>query len=258
MDDWIRELRRGNSDAAWDLFLGRYRRLVFSAIRHYARDYDDVMDVFARVCDRLREDNLRRLRTYIDETGHRATFTTWLVTVVRNLTIDWFRHRDGRLRVSALAGRLSPVQHEIFTHVFVDGHSHVATYELVRTRSHPELSFREFLVELREAYQVASHGRRGRILAELGVPLSEALAIESREDDALDPPDVEELERALDTLKDEDRVLVQLFVIDELPAADVARVLGLPNAKAVYNRAYRALASLRQHLERVGVRRERS
>ena len=50
MDAWVVELQRGRSDAAWDLLLDRYRRLIFAAIRHYAQDYDDVMDVFARVC----------------------------------------------------------------------------------------------------------------------------------------------------------------------------------------------------------------
>ena len=43
-EDWATELRRGAVDRAWDLFLGRYRRLIFAAIRHYAQDYDDVMD----------------------------------------------------------------------------------------------------------------------------------------------------------------------------------------------------------------------
>ena len=88
------ELRRGNSDAAWDLFLDRYRRLVFAAIRHYAQDYDDVMDVFARVCESLREDDFRRLRTYIDEAEHRASFSTWLVAVS-------LRHDFSKSRVAA-------------------------------------------------------------------------------------------------------------------------------------------------------------
>src|SRR5207249_1151385 len=48
VEDWVAELERGRFDAAWDLFLDRYRRLIFAAIRHYAQDYDDVMDVFAR------------------------------------------------------------------------------------------------------------------------------------------------------------------------------------------------------------------
>ncbi len=63
MDDWVAELQQGRFDAAWDLFLDRYRRLIFAAIRHYAQDYDDVMDVFARVCEALRADESRRLRS---------------------------------------------------------------------------------------------------------------------------------------------------------------------------------------------------
>ena len=70
MEDWVAELERGRFDAAWDLFLDRYRRLIFAAIRHYAQDYDDVMDVFARACEALRTDNLRRIRTYTDQPQH--------------------------------------------------------------------------------------------------------------------------------------------------------------------------------------------
>ena len=64
MDAWVAELHQGRFDAAWDLFLDRYRRLIFAAIRHCAQDYDDVMDIFARACEALREDRLRRLRAY--------------------------------------------------------------------------------------------------------------------------------------------------------------------------------------------------
>jgi DNA-directed RNA polymerase specialized sigma24 family protein len=53
-----------------------------------------------------------------------------------------------------------------------------------------------------------------------------------------------------------DRVAVHLYVVEELPAADIARILGLPNAKAVYNRVYRALAALRQRLVQDGFLRE--
>jgi len=62
VDDWVTELEGGRPEVAWDLFLDRYRRLAFAAIRHYAQDHDDVMDVCARVCEALREDDLRRLR----------------------------------------------------------------------------------------------------------------------------------------------------------------------------------------------------
>ncbi|HEU5183428.1 MAG TPA: sigma-70 family RNA polymerase sigma factor [Gemmatimonadaceae bacterium] len=254
MDDWMVELRRGNSDPAWDLFLGRYRRLIFAAIRHYAQDYDDVMDVFARVCESLREDDFRRLRTYIAQTDHRASFSTWLVTVVRNLTIDWFRVRDGRHRISAVAERLPPTQRRIFEHVFLNRRSHVEAYELLRASTTPTLSFKEFLSELRQTYHAVTNGRRGHLLAELGAPAPNDAEPEApaHDDGALEQAEL--LEEALGLLSPQDRVAVQMYVVDELPAADVARVVGLPNAKAVYNRVYRALAILRERLERAGVR----
>src|SRR6267154_2286956 len=41
MDGWAAELQSGRPDAAWDLFLDRYRRLIFAAIHHYAQDFLD-------------------------------------------------------------------------------------------------------------------------------------------------------------------------------------------------------------------------
>lgn len=252
MDEWVAELQRGRAEAAWDLFLDRYRRLIFAAIRHYVQDYDDVMDVFAQVCEALRENDLRKLRAYADEPGHRARFSTWLVTVVRNLTIDWFRHRDGRPRLSAIAERLPPLQRRIFELVFLDRRSHVESYELIRTRDAPTLSFGEFLAELRSTYSAVTEGRRGHLLRELGGP-----APVHAEPEALSTDDTAErrevLGEALASLDAQDRVALEMYVVDKLPAAEVARVLGLPSAKAVYNRVYRALSALRARLERAGI-----
>jgi len=255
VEDWVVELQQGRSDAAWDAFVGRYRRVIFAAIRHYAQDYDDVMDIFARVCEALREDDLRRLRSWAEQAQHRARFTTWLVTVVRHLTVDWFRQRDGRRRLPALVEGLAPLQRRIFESVFLDQRSHLETYELIRSRDAPELTFRQFLTELRNVYAAATKGRSGRLPLELAAPVPDA----DDQPDGAEPEMTLErgdaLGRALATLSAEDRVAVQMFVIDEVPADRVARVLGLTNAKAVYNRVYRALDQLRQHLRNAGIRR---
>lgn len=254
MEDWVLDLERGRPDSAWDLFLGRYRRLIFAAIRHYAQDYDDVMDVFARVCEALREDDLRRLRAYARQPTHRARFSTWLVTVVRHLTIDWFRSRDGRRRVSAVAERLPPLQRLIFEHVFLNRRSHVEAYELIRGAEVPELTFGQYLAELRATYRTVTDGRRGQLLRELGPGLPPP--VEAELEAPVPPADREFLKQALAALGPEDRVAVELYVQDELPAAVVAKIVGLPNAKAVYNRVYRALAELRARLDQAGIRRE--
>src|SRR2546429_7000438 len=166
MEGWAAELESGKPDAAWDQFLDRYRRLIFAAIRHYAQDYDDVMDVFACVCEALRADDLKRLRCYVEQPTHRARFSTWLVTVVRNLTVDWFRHRDGRKRLSAIAADLPQLQRRIFECVFADGRSHLETYELLSTREAAGLSFGAFLRELRATYRAVAGRRRGALMAE--------------------------------------------------------------------------------------------
>ena len=253
-EDWAAELQRGQVDRAWDLFLTRYRRLIFAAIRHYAQDYDDVMDVFTQACEALRANDFRRLRSYV-ERRDQARFSTWLVTVVRNLTIDWFRERNGRRRLPAIAESLPPLQRRIFQHVFMDRRPHLEAYELIRAGDQPALSFREFQTELRATYRAVANGRRGSVLRDLGGPIPE-------EPDPDDPSPLDQADaralvaRILDSLNDEDRVAVELYVMEQLPADQVATVLGLPNAKAVYNRVYRALASLREDLERAGVRRE--
>src|SRR5262245_61158178 len=100
----------GDSQAAWDVFVERYRRLMFAAIRHYTSDHDEVMDVFAEVCGALRENDLARLRVWLAQPAHSARFSTWLVTVVRNLTVDWYRRRDGRHRLSKIAADLPALQ----------------------------------------------------------------------------------------------------------------------------------------------------
>ena len=112
MESWIASLQAGDCLAAWDEFLSRYRRLIIAAIRHSTTDADDIMDVFAHVCEALRADDLARLRKYPTDGTARARFSTWLVTVVHRLSIDWFRHRDGRVQAVPPAS-LTPRQQEV-------------------------------------------------------------------------------------------------------------------------------------------------
>ena len=246
MEPWRAELQQSRFEVAWDLFLDRYRRLIFVAIRHYAQDYDDVMDVFAQVCESLRESDLKRLRSYFDRPSHTARFSTWLVTVVRNLTVDWFRHRDGRRRLSTVAAELPPLRRRIFEFLFINKRSHVESYELLKSSEGLDLTFGEFLAEVSATYRAVTGGRRGRILRELGGPVPPLDEIEDEQASASERR--AELEEALSCLSPEERVAVELYVVEEMPADAVAKVVGWPNAKAVYNHVYRALAVMRTRL----------
>jgi RNA polymerase sigma factor (sigma-70 family) len=253
MEGWQVELSRGHCDAAWDLFVERYRQLIFATIRHLATDYDDVMDIFASVCEALRANELARLRKYAERRAHGGRFSTWLAAVVRNQTIDWFRRRDGRKRMSSAVAELPFVQQKIFQYVFHESRSHLEAYELLQIRDGCDLPFREFLRALNATYRALSTGRRGRLIRELvGVPPPPDIDVVSEIDKPAHDAG-EHLARALADLTPEDRLAVQLFVIDDVPATEVARIVGWPSAKTVYNRVSRALAALRAGFARRGI-----
>lgn len=184
--------------------------------------------------------------------GARPPLSTFLYTVVHNITIDWFRRRDGRPRLSTVAAALPPLQQRIFEYVFLDGRSHVEAYELLRSRDAPDLAFAAFLGELSGTYRAVRRSSRGHIAAQLAQP--PPAGPDAPPDPAVASEQRVLLARALEALPADDRLAVQLYIVDEMPADQVARVLGYPNAKTVYNRVYRALGAIRSHLAKAGIR----
>lgn len=251
MEPWRSQLEEGNPQTAWDLFDAQYRRLILAVIRRLVPDHDDVMDVFSTVCQALCASDFSRLRSYSQRSTTASGAATWVVAVVRNLTIDWLRQRDGRRRIS-VPQTLTPLQQEIFTAVCIDGHSHVEAYELIRSRSRSAMAFHQFLREVRATFRVAScpdNPVSRRTAPDTPAPEAATTAT----DPAESAESVRRLAEALASQPADVRLAVELFVVERMSAADVARVVGWPNGKAVYNRVYRALASLRARLEAEGI-----
>ena len=253
MEPWLSKLSEGDSQSAWDLFAERYRQLILATIRRLVSGRDDVMDVFSMVCQELTANDFARLRRYSDQSARAARVSTWLVAVVRNLTVDWLRQRDGRRRLS-IPPELSKLQQQIYAAVCIEGHSYVEAYELLCGRTESPIAFHEFLREVTATHRIAPcpgglrHPRRGFD------PLSAETAIP-----AIDPAQGAELAlrigAALASAPADVRLAVELVVVERMAAAEVALVVGWPNAKAVYNRVYRALSALRAEFERQGIRR---
>ena len=92
----LRDLASGNPTEAWDGFLAGYADLIFQVVSVLDRDPDNRSDSFLYVCEQLHKNDFRRLRQF--KLDGRASFSTWLRAVVRNLYIDWRRQRFGRTR----------------------------------------------------------------------------------------------------------------------------------------------------------------
>ena len=251
MEVWRATLSCGDSRRAWDQFIARYRRLIFAVIRRSVADEEDVADVFAEVCAELSSDELARLASHTD--SGKARFSTWLVTVVHHQTIDWLRHRDGRRRVTAPT-ELTTLQRQIFDCLIGEHRSHVEAYELILQRSQVDLSFSAFMKEFAVTFQ-AIEQMSGKTVAHYfpGPPLPIGQEDRHPHDAVVLAESAARLDVVLAMLPPDERLAIQLFIIDELPAAKVAQTVGWPNAKAVYNRVHRALAILRREAERLGL-----
>ena len=252
MEMWRAKLAGGDSDGAWNLFIARYERLILAVIRRTIADDDDIDDVFAEVCASLSADGLARLGRH-DDSG-KARFSTWLVTVVHHQTIDWVRHRDGRRRIST-PPELSRLQQQIFTRIVSERRSHVEAYELISQADPGRLSFPAFMREVAATFALLQQVSGGNVTRYFpGPPLSaeEAgpLPLESLEESE----SAARLASAMEMLRPDERLAIQLFVVNELDAATVARTVGWPNAKTVYNRVHRALTRIRAEVERLGLR----
>ena len=251
MEPWRSKLAEGDSQAAWDLFVAQYRALMLATIRRLVVDRDDVMDVFAMVCEQLTANDFSRLRRYSAEDVRSARFSTWLVAVVRNLTIDWLRQRDGRRRLVPPTNLTEP-QREIFRTICIEGRSHAEAYELLRDARGERMSFPAFLREVTAVHQIAPCPGRSRPVVVASDPAS--LGAAATEHDPAQTADLaHRIRSALDVVSPEVRLAVELTIVDRMAAADVAKLLGWPNAKSVHNRVYRALAAVRTELERQGI-----
>lgn len=246
------KLRAGDLDGAWSTFVDRYRRLIFAQIRRSTTEPDDVMDIFAHVCERLHENELARLQVFAFSTAPRASFATWLVAVVRNLIVDWFRARDGRSRAQPPKS-LSPLARRVYELVFLEHRSHREACEVVLLASGGTgVTLADCRRALREAHLAALSGAAGTRARPVAVaPLAEWVA--ASVDLAAAGDAGEALRLAMQALDEETQLVIQLFVVEEMPAADIAHVLHLGNAKAVYNRVYRGLAVIRDALARQGI-----
>jgi RNA polymerase sigma factor (sigma-70 family) len=97
---------------AWRLFLESHSPAILRLIRRAGVGRrDEVMDVYVRVCERLRQDECARLSAF---DPRRGTIAAWLSVVVRRVAIDWVRSRAGRRRHFASIRRLGPLERSVF------------------------------------------------------------------------------------------------------------------------------------------------
>jgi RNA polymerase sigma factor (sigma-70 family) len=93
LDRLLRAADSAAREEAWADLVGGHNRLLLKVASARSRGYDETMDRYAYVLEKLREQDYRRLRTFEPALSR---FTTWLVAVARRLCTDFDRERYGR------------------------------------------------------------------------------------------------------------------------------------------------------------------
>jgi RNA polymerase sigma factor (sigma-70 family) len=119
-DSELLVLFQTNPAKAWGLFIDRYADVIFSLIRSLGFDYDQAMDRFTYVCEKLWEKDFRRLKA-IKYAGSHGDLTPWVRQVVKRLCINWAWSEDGRKRLLKPIERLGPLQQRVFELYFWQG-----------------------------------------------------------------------------------------------------------------------------------------
>ena len=247
-------LRESDSDDAWTAFLERYASVIYAVVSPHGRDNEERSECFLFVCEKLIENQFRRLRKF--RLDGNASFTTWLRVVVRRLSIDWHRRRVGRYRPFESIRRLTVLEHEIYQCVYEQGLDVEGTFLLLRSRF-PTLS-RQNIQDGLDRVE-GSLDSRQRFLAGLrrvSAPYLEADA-ESVADVRADPEalltEAEQralLTEALERLSVGDRLLIRLRFEQELTLKEIARLTGAVGPQSVHRRIRSILLGLRDAFPR--------
>jgi len=255
----LQDLGSENPEKSWNQFLNEHANSIYQVITHYESDIDKAADCFQFVCEQLIRDRAKRLRKF--KLNGSATFATWLRAVVRNLCIDWHRSEFGRHRIFRSISRQSTFDQEVFQLIYERGLSADDSI-LVLTGKHQNVTL-ERIAQSQERIEKELTTRQ-RWLLVTRLPVHEAELSLDQTDSQLENvvdqrPDPEtqaaqnerllKLQRALNSLDKQDRLLIRMRYQQDLTLQQVANLVGAENPQRVDRMIKNALTKLRKEMD---------
>ncbi len=240
-DGELLTLFQQDSVQAWRLFIDRYADAMFSLIRSLGFDYDQAMDRFVFICEKLCEKDFRRLKA-IKYAGSRGELTPWIRQVVKRLCISWAWSEHGRKRLLKPIARLGPLEQRVFELYFWQGLSPSEIEERLRQEHFAEVSptsvfeaLDQILSQISEKklWRLVSNLARGRgslslddVDEESGMSWDVAAAEADPETDLIQREQDRTLQRALQHLPERQVLVLQFRYEHALSIRDIARIMG--------------------------------
>ena len=228
-------------EKAWRAFIDKHANTIFSLLRNLGFDYDEAMDRFVYVCEKLTEKDFRRLKA-IKYTGSHGDVTPWLRQVVRRLCINWVWAAEGRKRLLKPIARLGPRERRVFELYFWNGLMPSVIEERLSQEHFEGVTLGSVFQALEQIFSRLSEKKLWRLISNLaraGVPVS----LDDVDDEiglSIDPPydssDPEQelvrreedrrLRGALRELPEKHLLIVQFRFEHALGTREIAELLG--------------------------------
>lgn len=250
-------LRSQSPRDGWVEFLNAYSPVLYQIARACTANEEDAADCYLHICEQLAKQNFRRLLKF-DPEG-RASFTTWLRVVGRNIGLDWRRKRWGRKRPFKMLQDLSPLELEVYHLRFLHRSSPEETLARLGPRF-PAVSLAH-LATIEENLQRSLSSRQNWILNSRAFEASSPIALASEDEDmsAIDVADPRanqeehilqehqllKLRKVTRALPKQEALLLQLRFEQELSLEEIAKLCGLGDAQHVHRRLAGILKKLR-------------
>jgi RNA polymerase sigma factor (sigma-70 family) len=238
-DEEILLLFHSDPERAWRPFIDRYADAVYTELRRMGFDYDQAMDRFVYVFEKLAENDYRRLKT-VRFAGRSGDLTPWLSKVVRNLCVNWAWSEHGRRRLLKPIARLSRRDQRVFELYFWRGMPPTLIHEQLQLE-HDRIAFVEVLDALERIFARLSQKKLWRLLSNLarhraavsldepagetGLTLDPADTRADPEQSLLDQEAAERMDRALADLTPRERLVVQFRYEEGLGLTEIAGML---------------------------------
>ena len=254
-------LLRRDPALGWQRFLDRYADFVFRYLQRLGFDYDEAMDRFVYVCEKLRERDCRRL-CGVRHLGRDGELIPWLRTVIDRLAINWAWSVEGRERLLRPIEKLPPRDQRVFELYFRGGLTPSEIAERLRAEDPMEVEPLAVFGALERVLGALSQRKRWRLVSRLirrrGAASLTLCAEGPRRWEPADRADHPEdallrrerddrLHAALSTLPDRQRLILQLRFEEAMSHREIAAALGLTPRK-VGELCRGALQRLRQTL----------
>lgn len=228
-------------------------KILSALARRHALSRDDAEEFASWAKLRLIENDYAVLAKFRGE----SSLPTYLTVVLSMMFREYCVQQWGRWRPSAAAKRLGGLAIRLETLVNRDSLPLAQAGQLLRTSGETTLSDRE-LGAIAKDFPMRALLRpvqRAEVGSAAPAPDRADDLVECEETGAERLAATKALNHALDTLPEEERLIVRLHYMEAMSIADIARGLALPQ-KPLYRRLERALGKLRTGLERAGVSRE--